>query len=352
MNMQRPEIRRSNIDTASRHNSSLVFEFGSAFLRVGISGESKPRHVFSLPSDLSERRDMSQQSFWRLFPPLPQRLLSRNNEVGYQDMGAWFFHLYNVLLLKPRSRRVIIILPRYHPPELKSNLRSILLETLHVPSILFTDPFSCIPYAVASNSGIIIDVGSVEGRIVCYYDGVICEDTLQIVPAGFQSLVAKVMAETEEISEDEIYEKIKKKDAAIGHIVQYLYFSETQDSLLFAFLSSLLQCHVDMRKQVVRNVVFVGGAVEGIPEFEQMFLKSIHSGFTSASKNLPANTTLKDKRYNDKSIWQKFVSLAPVIMTAPLSVVRTSQNRSCIAWMGGSVMGSIKISDDRWLERG
>ena len=229
---------------------------------------------------------------------------------------------------------------------MKSNLRSILLETLHVPSILFTNPFSCIPYAVSSNSGIIIDVGAAEGRIACYYDGVICEDTLQIVPTGFQSLVAKVLAEIEGVSEDEVYEKIKKKDAAIGRIVQDLYFSESQDSLLFAFLSSLLQCHIDMRKQVVRNVVFVGGGVEGIPEFEKLFLKRIHSGFTAA-----ANTTLEDKRHNDKSIWQRFASLAPVIMTAPLSVVRTSQNRSCMAWIGGSVMGSIKIAGDPWLER-
>ncbi len=403
----------SNIDASARHNPCLLFEFGAAYLRVGIAGECKPRHVFVLPrthqstSALSSSSSSSSSSYWSSLPPLPGRILNRHHHndndmhmdmdmdmdrdsvpgYGYKDLGPWLSHLYNTLLIKPRSRRVIILftLPSqsqqtsrdknmtmtYHPPELRQTLQSCLLHDLNVPGIIFTHTHTCIPYAIGCKTGMIVDVGCIEGRVVCYFNGEICEETLQIVPVGYESLVQKIsqwlLEEDVDIkigTKDEIMCRIANgRDAHVKQIIHEIYYGGSQESLIYAFLNSLLQCPIDIRKEVVSNVVFVGGGVAGIPNFEQRFMKFMQEDlFTKCQEEETEVEVEADARKVSRkrapytinnNLLKRFTSLVPVINGAPMRVLYPlAINPSCAAWVGGSIMSAVKQStwsNDEWV---
>jgi len=76
-------------------------------------------------------------------------------------------------------------------------------------------------------------------------------------------------------------ETIQVDREVVNSCLNELYFDITNPkSLLRSFLASLSSCPIDFRKEVVRNVCFVGGGIEFIPNFEARFLKAIAGEFT------------------------------------------------------------------------
>lgn len=361
----------SNIEIASRHSNALVFEFGTAYLRIGIAGESKPRRIFPLSSPLvssspaspllpkqSAAETMSNnmaEEYWSSSCNFPQELFVVKSSPGYEDLGPWLRNVYTFhLLLKPRSRRVIVLLPIYHPPELKLALEVIFLTQLQVPSLLFTNQFETVPYAIGeTNAGIIVDIGTNEGRIACFFNGSMCENTLQIVPIGYQAVWKQIHA----CGNDQVNDPTRRRGAK--QVLEDAFFDlDNTNSFMYAFLSCLLECPMDLRKLVVQHVVFVGGGVEGISHLEQRFLKSIQRLFVQRKKVecITSNKTVKEatiygiKQQHNDVTHQQFDKLATVIMTAPLGILYPLQFRpSCMAWIGASIMGSIQLSNDRWI---
>jgi actin-related protein len=202
---------------------------------------------------------------------------------------------------------------------------------------------------------VIVDLGCVEGRLVCFFNGAICEDTLQIVPIGFQSLLDKINKSKEAMNSnsntdnDEGMVSVKDIDA-----VNEMYFDlENPNSLIYAFFSSLIKCPIDLRKKVVQRIIFVGGGVEGISQFEQRFVQCVKGLFeldsdADASGDGDGRTLYRVKDDGHR----RFSSLANVVMKAPLGVLYPLQFRpSCVSWVGGSIMGSIKLSDEKWINR-
>jgi len=371
------------LDIASRQSTALVFEFGTAFLRVGIAGEPRPRHIFPLVKKQqqcqSEIESNSKHQHQELYPHrdwtttnphFPSDIFITSSKPNYHDhLGPWISNLYtNHLLLKPRSRKVLIILPLYQPPALQHALTEIFLKDLQVPSLLIVNPFRTIPYAIGNHgAGIIVDIGQVEGRVVCFFNGLMIEHTLEIVPVGYASLsnaLQHVNMDQDQDQQDQV------------SVVHELYFNlENTDSLLYAFMTCLLRCPVDLRKQVVQHVVFVGGGVEAITKFEHRFLVEVQSlfeckgtvectvsgrGSGSAGTAVAEGKSTNDDDHSGKrniyrvkeDRYKKFNALASVIMNAPLGVLYPLQFRpSLMAWMGASIMGSIKLSNDEWIHR-
>lgn len=384
----------SNLDIASRQSTALVFEFGTAFLRVGIAGEPRPRHIFPLKqcqpppleqqlqlqlqkkSDIeSNSNDQDQyphQDWTTTKSHFPSDIFITSSKPNYHDhLGPWISNLYtNHLLLKPRSRKVLIILPIYQPPALQHALTEIFLKDLQVPSLLIVNPFRTIPYAIGNyGAGIIVDIGQVEGRVVCFFNGLMIEHTLEIVPVGYASLLNAL----QHVNMDQDQQDKDQQDQEQISVIRELYFNlENTDSLLYAFMTSLLRCPVDLRKQVVQHVVFVGGGVEAITKFEHRFLVEVQSLFeckgavecnvhgrgsgsvgAATRPNDDGNNSGKRNIYRVKEgRYKKFNALASVIMNAPLGVLYPLQYRpSLMAWMGASIMGSIKLSKDEWIHR-
>lgn len=346
----------SNLDIASRQSSALIIEFGAAFIRVGIAGEPTPRHVLNL-QEISQNLIRAtnvdtEYEYWASLPSLPSLIRSSSTESTYEDLLPWFSNLYtHHLLLKPRSRRTILILPIQTSQTFRKSLESVLLDHLQVPSVLFVDSFRTIPYAIGGcgkSTGMMVDLGCVEGRLVCFFDGGICEDTLEIVPIGYRSLLERI-AERNRLGEGEdAHHNVKDAD-----VVHEMYFDlKNPNSLIYALCSSLMKCPIDLRKEVAQRIIFVGGGVEGISQFEQRFLKCVKGLFELDDKSSATSANghkmycVKDEKHS------RFSSLANVIMKAPLGVLHPLQFRpSCVSWAGGSIMGSIKLSEEKWINR-
>ena len=125
-------------------------------------------------------------------------------------------------------------------------------------------------------------------------------------------------------------ESIPDDREVVNSCLDEAYFDITNpESLLRSFLSSLSACPIDIRKEVVQNVIFIGGGAEFIPQFERKFLKALADAFSEpataddSSQAFRSLRPLLDK--NDESLG--------VIYPLPFSP-------GVFAWTAASVFGS------------
>jgi len=364
---------KSIYDAASQHTKSVVLELGSALIRVGIAGESKPRHV--IPHNLFDIKRSSDGYYLTTAPQEWEKILL-----------SFFADLYTkYLLLKPRSRRVILLVGNayQYPTSFRTALESVMLYDLSVPSILFVDQFrTIIPYALGHTQkmGILLDVGRIEARVGCVFEETCLIDSFNIVPCGFEALARIVMdycRERMQIEVEHIHDGLaivesciqnhSSSDEIVCHLphanrhitvnrkvlddcIHEMYLNPANpNSLVHAFFNSLLACPIDLRKDMVRNVVLVGGATRGVPLLEQKFMESIRGFFQEQVVQIDKD---EERRYDILSIQHaKFKSLATVVMDTPLSITFLPFSPTVIAWVGGSIMGSLNLSKEKWIHR-
>jgi len=365
---RRSANRTYNADVASsQHNAAVVIEIGSAYSRVGLAGESSPRHVIETP-------DM----------PLPSTGRHSSQIIANEKM--WEEKLYplmsqiltDLLLIKPRSRRVLIIEPFVSPTAFRTALCRVLLLWLNVPSVLFVSGGAVtVPYALGRTTAgsMIVDVGQWEARIVCVSGGRYLIDTFQAVSCGFKSFVRAFMTEynltsstkipseedccvilqkcfnsTESVSKGSIcsiaipsMSQPINVDLQVVHgcIDAFFFDASNPESLLFAILSTILSCPVDLRVTMVKNLTVVGGGIIGIPSFEKKLLRSVGHIFGGDEIGGQLRGTAS-----------KFKSLGPAVKNGPLSVVYPLPfSPNLISWIGGSILGSLEMADERWVYR-
>lgn len=132
----------------------VVIEFGSSYLRIGLSGEAAPRHIIPTPAPLGM---------------LPQITALKND-------SEWDGCLYpllsqiatNLLLLKSlKTRPVIVVEPFVSPSAFQSAICRSLLGWLGAPSVTFIPGAAAValPYGLGLGHGIVVDVGRAEGRV-------------------------------------------------------------------------------------------------------------------------------------------------------------------------------------------
>lgn len=125
-------------------------------------------------------------------------------------------------------------------------------------------------------------------------------------------------------------ENITVDREVVNSCLDEAYFDITNpESLLRAFLSSLSSCPIDIRKEVVQNVCFIGGGVEFIPNFERKFLKALAGAFSEPATADGSSQAFRSLRpllnKNDESLG--------VIYPLPFSP-------GVFAWTAASVFGS------------
>jgi actin-related protein len=376
----------SNLETASRHTSALVFEFGQAFVRVGIAGESTPRIVIPiLELLLHQEKDVSlRHSFWKSNLSIVGNsnkhyctscsilMDSKNKEWKDDDddddanrselvLLPWLRNLYTYqLFIKPKSRRVVVILPISYPPKLQYQLQRTLLEDLQVPSVYFTHVFHTIPYAIGSRTGVIIDIGHAEARVAAYFDGILSEDTLQIVPFGYTNCIHILTSQRNKTREqilNDLHSLDDDDETRRFLYTEYLLNLQFHDSIMYAFLMMLSKCSIDLRRHVLESVSFVGGGVRGLPNFEKEFVQHLIHLYERSpveeSSSLDGSVLKSSLRYpyrvKDRK-YARFDCLGISILTC-MNVIQLKFHPVSMAWVGGSIMASIKNDRMKWIQR-
>jgi actin-related protein len=115
-----------------------------------------------------------------------------------------------------------------------------------------------------------------------------------------------------------------------------MYFDVANpESLLRCLLSALSSCPIDLRRDVLRNVIFVGGTVEFISNFERRMLKAVADAFGPAGD--------ADKKSAFHSLW-------PLLHNenGGLGIVHPLPfSPSAFAWTAASVMGTAVLPPDQ-----
>jgi hypothetical protein len=95
-------------------------------------------------------------------------------------------------------------------------------------------------------------------------------------------------------------------------------------SIPYMILCSLLQCPIDLRKIIAKNIVLVGGGGCLIQGFQDRILFELHCGVQSVPK------------------FKKLRALDVRFHKIPFS-------RDLIPWIGLSIMGTLRLTDEKWV---
>lgn len=281
------------------------------------------------------------------------------------------------LHVKPRTRRVIIVEPFISPTVFRASMCRVLLNWMNVPCVLFiSGGMVTVPYALGMNGGLVVDVGRWEGRVACVTKGRYLTDSFQAVPCGFENLAHSLMLLRNDARHgsipsiedatsvlhqcfsnslftvgernDEVEFTVPSTGQAgkvpVGTVKDCLhemfFDASNPESLLHALLASILSCPVDLRVSMLRNISLVGGGVAGIPNFERKLLKALFAFFDPADESVDAVTA-------------KFKTLATAVnKQGPLSIIYPLPFApQLMSWIGGNIMGSLGVSDERWVFR-
>jgi hypothetical protein len=178
----------SSVDLRFRHKGSkaapVVLDIGSALTRAGIAGEEQPRHIIHTPASLS------------LNPSSPPVSAS----VWRSRLSPYLRHLlFSLLLLNPPDRRVVVIEQPLAPTAFRTAIVAALYDLL-CPALLLlpSGPLPLLLSASSSPSGLTVDVGWEESRVIATYAGVVLMEgeTLQLMPIGMRAVVQRLREET------------------------------------------------------------------------------------------------------------------------------------------------------------
>lgn len=97
-------------------------------------------------------------------------------------------------------------------------------------------------------------------------------------------------------------------------------------SIPHMILCSLLQCPMDLRKIIAKEMLLVGGGGCMIQGFQERILHELHRGIQNVSKF--QKLRILDLRFHE-------VPFAPDL----------------IPWIGLSIMGTLRLSDEKWIYR-
>ena len=132
----------------------VVIEFGTSYLRIGISGEAAPRHIIPTPAPLGT---------------LP-RITGLKNDAEWDGcLYPLLSHIAtNLLLLKSLKTRPVIVVESFVSPTAFQNaICKSLLGWLGAPSVTFVPGAAAValPYGLGLGHGIVVDIGRAEGRV-------------------------------------------------------------------------------------------------------------------------------------------------------------------------------------------
>ncbi|KAJ3101423.1 hypothetical protein HDU97_001353 [Phlyctochytrium planicorne] len=172
----------------------VVLDIGSHYIKCGLSGEHKPRHIipFTLPVPhitSPEFVKMGQKctSLYQLW--MDDALDDLRKEILTYHLLA----VYNkYLLTDPKQRKVVICENPLFPLKLKNVVAGILFEMLQVPSITFIHSSLLALITTGHMTGLVVDAGHLETTVVPVYDGRPMLNHIRTIPKAGESITSRL----------------------------------------------------------------------------------------------------------------------------------------------------------------
>ncbi|TPX42618.1 hypothetical protein SeMB42_g05056 [Synchytrium endobioticum] len=322
-----------------RLEDKVVLDIGSLYIKCGYSGESRPRAI--VPAHLSPYANTLDGS-----RAIEDLLPLWNLEIGYEEVPYIEARIADLLhriyernlLVDPRSRKVVVCEGPLLSMPVKRAITTALFDVLRAPSITWLPSGWTALVSCGRQTGLVIDVGYNETTIQAVYDGRPLVHTIRSIPKAGSALtkrLASLLTQDSEIVVDDtllqdmnvfgltIWEDMKARTLKVPfqssvlstlegsidsstHFIPYTFestqvmmpewiceraaevlFEEDEDevSLRSSVAECLLKCSSDIRSEVVRNVLVIGGT-SSLSGFRQRLYNEVGI----LKPNFPPNT--------------------------------------------------------------
>ncbi len=355
----------------------VVVDIGSAMTKCGYSNTLEPKKIFPTavgylnniyPSDLNEEsssipyyigEDLFQKKKIKkvIYP------IQNYTNIDWEYLEKIIHHVfYYFLETNPNYHPTFIVEPLFSSPDYQSKMAEALFEVFCVPAIYFKKaPFLAL-YASNKTTGLIIDSGANNTHIIPIYKGFIISHAITHSEVGgnaittylqrllsvenkelkyesMRPLVNQIKEELCYISlnyakEKKVYQASNKFNKSFilpsGEIAEIGIERIMAPELLFnpqlngipsdpihsLILESIERCDVDMRSELLSNIILTGG--------NTLFL-----GF-------------KERLYKEL--------LSSVANKNSVNIITTNK-RAFLPWLGGSMFSSLNSFPSMWLSR-
>ena len=175
---------------------AVVLDIGTAYTKVGYAGESSPRAILKTPPT---------------FDTLDKEVL--------HDVLVGFVHrlYFEVLLVNPKDRRVVLLESLLGETRLKDELVEVLFNHFEVLSILFAPSHLMPLYGLGLQNALVVDVGFSSTSVIPVYQSVPILKAWQALPLGGQALHESIKKEiccrgTIKVGAESEYEKFEDQE--------------------------------------------------------------------------------------------------------------------------------------------
>lgn len=279
----------------------LILDIGEAYTKFGFATESSPRMIVptSLQYPISEGVQPPTQQQWEA------------------TLTKFFRFLYTERIrTNPPDRKVVIIENPFWTTAFKQAVATTLFA-MKVPAVKFVLGISLPIYITGMDSGLIVDVGFGETRVLPVMDGFPILSALKSAPVGMSGVQKKFVLECKQeeagLTRAQIETTVLRncfvseiKDEGKGDVKQEVLdgvrgislavpyraraasantlFGDNEDSFSIAriVVESLRACSIDSRAALVKNVVLCGGTTM-LPGFRKRLLDEVDALLTNDS---------------------------------------------------------------------
>jgi len=268
----------------------LILDIGEAYTKIGFATKPSPRMI--VPTTYSYS--------------MSQGVLPRSQKEWEEVLIKFFRFLYTERIrTNPPDRKVVVLENPFWTLTFKQAIATTLFA-LKVPAVRFVLGISLPIYITGSESGLIVDVGFGETRVLPVMDGFPIMSALKAIPVGMDSVHKRFLAECKQeaslsrsqmetavlrhcfvsAKNDDSKGELKQESLEGGGKIDVPYrarataantlFGDNEDSFSIArsVVDSLRACSIDSRAALVRNVVLCGGTTM-LPGFRRRLLDEV-----------------------------------------------------------------------------
>nr|CDS29624.1 actin protein 10 [Hymenolepis microstoma] len=150
-------------DSMIGEKPAIVFDLGTAYLKIGFAGEANPRYI--LPSPFATM-DFAHVNLFESLKELFHRLC------------------YKYLIVNAKERRVVIVESIMMPTNFRQSVADVLFLHFEVLSVLFAPSHLVALFTLGVSTGLVLDCGFTEALILPIYEGYTILNAWHSAPLG------------------------------------------------------------------------------------------------------------------------------------------------------------------------